>query len=80
MFEEHVDIYFARQLINEKLKEATEEIPKGLGIPELAPVSTGLGEVYQYILYPKKVAKINIVLQIWAYYARLDSSTSAKWN
>jgi cobalt-zinc-cadmium resistance protein CzcA len=54
VFEEHVDIYFARQLINEKLKEATEEIPKGLGIPELAPVSTGLGEVYQYILYPKK--------------------------
>ncbi len=54
VFKENVDIYFARQLINEKLKEAAEEIPKGAGTPELAPVSTGLGEVYQYILHPKK--------------------------
>ncbi|MDQ0591878.1 cobalt-zinc-cadmium resistance protein CzcA [Chryseobacterium ginsenosidimutans] len=54
VFKENVDVYFARQLINEKLKEAAEEIPKGIGTPELAPVSTGLGEVYQYILHPKK--------------------------
>ena len=51
---DEVDIYFARQLVNEKLKEATEKIPKGIGTPELAPVSTGLGEVYQYIIHPKK--------------------------
>ncbi|MFI5171838.1 MAG: CusA/CzcA family heavy metal efflux RND transporter [Chitinophagales bacterium] len=50
VFEEKVDIYFARQLINERLKEAEEQIPTGVGIPELAPVSTGLGEIYQYIL------------------------------
>ncbi|TXH21147.1 MAG: CusA/CzcA family heavy metal efflux RND transporter, partial [Chitinophagaceae bacterium] len=54
VFEENVDVYFARQQINERLKEAEEDIPKGLGTPELAPVSTGLGEVYQYILHPKK--------------------------
>ncbi|GAB3417194.1 CusA/CzcA family heavy metal efflux RND transporter [Niabella aquatica] len=54
VFKEKVDIYFARQLINERLKEAEEKIPKGIGTPELAPVSTGLGEVYQYILHPKK--------------------------
>jgi len=54
VFKENTDIYFSRQLINEKLKEAAEEIPKGTGTPELAPVSTGLGEVYQYILHPKK--------------------------
>lgn len=54
VFKDEVDIYFARQLINEKLKQAEENIPKGIGIPELAPVSTGLGEVYQYILHPKK--------------------------
>lgn len=54
VFKEDVDVYFARQLIGEKLKEAAEEIPKGVGIPEMAPVSTGLGEVYQYILHPKK--------------------------
>ncbi|WP_437918492.1 CusA/CzcA family heavy metal efflux RND transporter [Sphingobacterium sp. LRF_L2] len=54
VFEEDVDIYFARQLINERLKEAVEDIPAGIGSPELAPVSTGLGEVYQYIIHPKK--------------------------
>ena len=54
VFEDDVDIYFARQLINEKLKEAIDNIPNGVGTPELAPVSTGLGEVYQYILHPKK--------------------------
>ncbi|KMQ68208.1 acriflavine resistance protein B [Chryseobacterium sp. FH2] len=54
VFKDKVDVYFARQLINERLKQAEENIPKGIGIPELAPVSTGLGEVYQYILHPKK--------------------------
>ncbi|MGI9649783.1 CusA/CzcA family heavy metal efflux RND transporter [Chryseobacterium sp. RLHN22] len=54
VFKEDVNIYFARQLISEQLKQASEEIPKGVGTPEMAPVSTGLGEVYQYILHPKK--------------------------
>jgi len=54
VFEEDVDIYFARQLINERLKEAVDKIPDGVGVPEMAPVSTGLGEVYQYIIHPKK--------------------------
>lgn len=54
VFKENVDIYFARQLISQSLKEAEENIPKGIGTPELAPVSTGLGEVYQYVLHPQK--------------------------
>lgn len=54
VFKEEVDIYFARQLINEKLKEAETTIPEGVGVPELAPVSTGLGEIYQYIIHPQK--------------------------
>lgn len=54
VFKDEVDIFFARQLINERLKEAESNIPKGIGTPELAPVSTGLGEVYQYIIHPKK--------------------------
>lgn len=54
VFADEVDIYFARQLINERLKDAESKIPKGIGTPELAPVSTGLGEVYQYIIHPKK--------------------------
>ena len=57
VFEDDMDVYFARQLINEKLKEAVEKIPKGVGTPELAPVSTGLGEIYQYILHPVKGAE-----------------------
>lgn len=54
VFKEEVDIYFARQLISEKLNEVSEDIPKNIGKPEMSPVSTGLGEVYQYIIHPKK--------------------------
>lgn len=54
VFADKVDVYFARQLINERLKEAEDKIPPGIGTPELAPVSTGLGEVYQYIIHPQK--------------------------
>lgn len=53
VFEESVDVYFARQLIHERLLDAIDEIPEGIGKPTLAPVSTGLGEVYQYIIHPK---------------------------
>ena len=54
VFKDEVNVYFARQLINEKLKQAEEGIPKGIGKPELAPVSTGLGDIYQYIIHPTK--------------------------
>ena len=54
VFDDKEDIYFARQLINERLKEAEGQIPKGVGTPELAPVTTGLGEIYQYVIHPKK--------------------------
>jgi cobalt-zinc-cadmium resistance protein CzcA len=48
VFEDGVDIYFARQLVQQRLEEATAQIPPGLGIPEMGPISTGLGEIYQY--------------------------------
>jgi Cu/Ag efflux pump CusA len=64
VFDDDVDIYFARQLIGERLKEAVDQIPQGIGKPELAPVSTGLGEVYQYIIHPKKEAKRNTTQKI----------------
>lgn len=54
VFKEGIDTYFARQLVNEKLKQAEATIPRDIGTPELGPVSTGLGEVYQYIIHPKK--------------------------
>ncbi|PID94556.1 MAG: CusA/CzcA family heavy metal efflux RND transporter [Bacteroidales bacterium] len=57
VFKDEVDIYFARQLVSERLKEALENIPNGVGTPELAPVSTGLGEIYQYIIRNKEDAK-----------------------
>lgn len=51
VLEEHVDIYHARQLISEQLRIAEGEIPEGFGNPELGPITTGLGEVYQYVLH-----------------------------
>jgi len=50
VFEESVDIYFARQQILEKLREVEEDMPAGAGRPELAPVSTGLGEIFRYVI------------------------------
>ncbi|NOY70175.1 MAG: efflux RND transporter permease subunit [Deltaproteobacteria bacterium] len=50
VFEDDVDIYFARRLVLERLGTAKERIPKGLGAPEMGPISTGLGQIYQYTL------------------------------
>ena len=47
VFKDDANIYFARQLINEKLKDAEKNIPPSMGSPALAPVTTGLGEIYQ---------------------------------
>jgi len=48
VFREHVNIYFARQLVQERLQEAREQIPPGVGTPEMGPISSGLGEIFQY--------------------------------
>ena len=49
-FEDGTDIYFARQLVNERLQEAREQIPAGFGDPTLGPISTGMGLVLFYYL------------------------------
>ena len=49
-FKDDVDIYFARQLVLEKLQEAKEQIPPGIGEPHLGPITTGLGQIYQYVV------------------------------
>ena len=54
VFEEDTDIYWARTQVTERLKEAQNSIPSDLGIPEIAPVSTGLGEIYQYVVNAQK--------------------------
>lgn len=48
VFEESTDIYFARQLVLERLSEAREQIPSNIGSPEMGPIATGLGDIYQY--------------------------------
>ena len=53
VFEERLGTYLPRQLIAEKLKSAAEKIPEGFGVPEMGPISTGLGEIYQYVLDTK---------------------------
>lgn len=54
VFEEDVDVYWARQQINERLAEVQSQIPTGIGTPKIAPLTTGLGEIYQYVVRPKK--------------------------
>jgi cobalt-zinc-cadmium resistance protein CzcA len=54
VFNDDVDVYWARQQVNERLQQALDQIPKQFGIPKLAPVTTGLGEIYQYCIRPKK--------------------------
>lgn len=49
-FEDNVDIYFARQLVNERLQEAREQIPDGFGEPVMGPISTGMGLILFYYL------------------------------
>jgi heavy metal efflux system protein len=48
VFEEGTDVYWARQLVSERLGEAREQIPAGYGEPGMGPISTGLGEIYQF--------------------------------
>ncbi|MBX3241983.1 MAG: CusA/CzcA family heavy metal efflux RND transporter [Chitinophagaceae bacterium] len=54
VFNDKTDVYWARQQISERLSLAREQIPSSAGNPELAPVTTGIGEVYQYVIRPQK--------------------------
>lgn len=54
VFNDDVDVYWARQQVAERLQEVQSQLPAGIGTPGLAPVTTGLGEIYQYVVKPKK--------------------------
>jgi len=54
VFDDDTDIYWARQQVAERLQKVQTEIPPGIGTPELGPISTGLGEIYQYVVRPKE--------------------------
>ena len=70
VFEEGVDIYFARQLVNERLAQAREQIPSSVGTPQMGPISTGLGEIYQY----------EIRAEAGSRYSATDLRTIQDWN
>jgi cobalt-zinc-cadmium resistance protein CzcA len=54
VFKDDIDIYWARQQVSERLITVKSQMPEGMGIPELGPLTTGLGEIYQYVVRPKK--------------------------
>jgi len=54
VFTDETDVYWARQQVSERLASVSAQLPPGADIPYLAPVSSGLGEIYQYTLKPKK--------------------------
>ncbi len=70
VFEEGTDIYFARQLILERLSQAREQIPPGIGSPEMGPIATGLGEIYQY----------KVVAEAGSGFTATDLRTIHDWN
>jgi cobalt-zinc-cadmium resistance protein CzcA len=53
VFKDNVNPYLARQLVSEQIKIAEASIPEGYGTPEMMPITTGLGEIYQYVLEPE---------------------------
>lgn len=54
VFNDETDIYWARQQVAERLQKIQSEIPQSIGTPELGPISTGLGEIYQYVVRAEK--------------------------
>ena len=64
VFEESMGTYLPRQLIAEKIKTASEKIPKEFGTPEMGPITTGLGEIYQYTLEVKPQYKDRYSIRI----------------
>ncbi|MBI2407600.1 MAG: efflux RND transporter permease subunit [Gemmatimonadetes bacterium] len=71
-FADNVDIYFARQLVFERVQAARNNIPPGLGEPGLGPITTGLGQVYQYLVTGDGVSADSLrTLQDWIVKYRL---------
>lgn len=72
VFDDDADIYWARNQVSEKLKSAAEMIQPGLGTPKLAPVSTGLSEIFQYTIQAQKGYEST--------YSLTDLRTIQDWN
>ncbi len=61
VFKEGTDIYFARQLVFERLQAAKEQIPDGIGTPGMGPNTSGLGQVFQYVLLAEEGSKYDAI-------------------
>jgi cobalt-zinc-cadmium resistance protein CzcA len=78
VFDDNIGTYLPRQLIAEKIKSATAKIPEGFGEPEMGPITTGLGEIYQYTLdtkegYENKYSATDLrTIQDWVIKRRLS--------
>jgi len=65
-FKDHVDTYFARQLVNERLASIADQLPTGISTPSMGPVSTGLGDIFQYAVESDKRSPMELrTLQDW---------------
>jgi len=54
IFDDKTDVYWARQQVQERLQNIKDQIPPGVGNPTMGPITTGLGEIYQYVVKAKK--------------------------
>ena len=65
-FEENTDIYFARQMVSQRLQAIRDELPGGVSSPQLGPISTALGEIYQYVVHGKNQSLTELrTIQDW---------------
>lgn len=60
VFHDDTDIYFARQLINERMTEAREAVPQQFGQPAMGPITTGLGEIYQFVVRNERMSLMQL--------------------
>ncbi|MBS0162623.1 MAG: efflux RND transporter permease subunit [Nitrospira sp.] len=73
-FDDSVDTYFARQLVNERLNNVKEQLPSGVAAPQMGPVSTGLGDIYMYAVESDERSPMDLrTLQDWVIAPQLRS-------
>ncbi len=73
VFKDEVDLHWARQQVK-RLQQVSKDIPTSLGTHSMAPISTGLGEIYQYVVRPKKGYEHRYNAMETRNHSRLDSS------